>query len=281
MGRLGERGAWLVGAAIVLAVLAVGAIDRNRAENRIPPIPPPCMPDTVECNNARNAKFGPRLEEMRRLDHDFGGRAWIYAIAATAAMVGAAIAAVGRHGSPEEQRREFSHVGVVGVTLGLAAVAIYVLTGREIKPPAEALFLPCLALVVFAAVGGSVTRLGAAGRGGPTPELDDTPSARPQEDRAEPSRFGRQVVIAALGCTALTVLLAWAYAGGQSGDCDVPNDPSAWTTAVGWVAVITACAAGLCAFGCLAVGRWFVALICFVVSPAALIYMLLSTGVAC
>jgi peptidoglycan/LPS O-acetylase OafA/YrhL len=281
MGRLGERGAWLLGAAIVLAVIAVASIDRNRAENKIPPIPPPCMPDTIECNDARNAKFGPRLEEMRRLDHDFDGRAWIYAIVATAAMVGAAIVAVGRHGSSEEQRREFSHVGVVGVTLGLAAVAIYVMTGREIKPPAEALFLPCLALVVLAAVGGSVTRLGAAGREAPRPEGEKAPAAERQEDRAEPGRFGRQIVIAALGCSALTVLLAWVYAGQQSGSCDVPNNPPAWTTPVAWAAVIAACAAGLCAYGCLAVGRWFVALICFVVSPAALIYMLLSTGVAC
>jgi hypothetical protein len=50
---------------------------------------------------------------------------------------------------------------------------------------------------------------------------------------------------------------------------------------VGWAAVITAVAAFLVGLAGLAARRWFVALICVVVNPAALLYMALSTGALC
>jgi len=150
---------------------------------------------------------------------------------------------------------------------------LYLLAGREIEPPATADFLPGLALVAFAAVGGSVTRFQRV--------PDRRASPEPKEDRDRTALFARRFAFAALAFTGLTLLLAWIFAGQQSGSCDVPNNPPAWTIPLGWLAVIAACAAGLCALLGLAGRRWFVALLCFVVNPAALIFMVLSTGAVC
>ncbi len=61
----------------------------------------------------------------------------------------------------------------------------------------------------------------------------------------------------------------------------MPSSAPAWPTAFAWAAVATAAVAGVLALIGLAARRWFIALLCFVVNPAALLYMLLSTGVAC
>src|SRR6266511_3967528 len=236
MSRLRERTPWIAGAVIVAAVLLVGRIDLAHTEDRIPPVPPLCVPDTIECNNARNARFGPRLDEMRRLDHDFDRRAWLYGGIAAVAMGLATAFALARSPSLVGQRRVFADAGVAGIGGSVA---------RAQSPPVEE------AVVERAAAEGpSLGRL-------------------------------RRVALAALFCTGLTVVLAWAFAAPQNGSCDMPSSAPAWTTAFAWAAVATAAAAGVLALIGLAARRWFIALLCFVVNPAALIYMLLSTGVAC
>jgi hypothetical protein len=269
MRRLSERGVWVAGAGVVLVVLVVARIDFVHTESKIPPIPAPCATDSIECNNARNAKFGPRLDEIRRLDHDFDRRAWIYGGLATLAFGLAAVGALVRSPTLAEQRRVFADTGVAGVLLGLAGVFVYWLSGREISPPAGAIFVPCITLLAIAGLGGGAARVQS-----PPPEETAMPQA-PTEGRMKP------VALVALGCTALTVILAWAYAGAQDGSCDVQSQAPAWTTPVAWAAVVTAVAAGLLALAGLAGRRWFVALVCFLVNPAALIYMVLSTGALC
>jgi hypothetical protein len=54
-----------------------------------------------------------------------------------------------------------------------------------------------------------------------------------------------------------------------------------WTGLTGWGAVVTAIAAFLLGPAGLAAGRWFVALVCVVVNPVALLYLVASSGAFC
>ncbi len=227
MRRLSERGAWVAGAGVVLVVLVVARIDLTHTENKIPPIPAPYATDSNECNNARNAKFGPRLDEIRRLDHDFDRRAWIYGGLATLALGLAAVGALVQSSTLPEQRRVFAETGVAGVLVGLAGVVVLWLSSREISPPAGAVFIPCVTLLAIAGLGGSAARI-------QSPPTEETVAAEVSTDpRMKP------VAVTALACTAVTVILAWAYAGAQDGSCDVVSQAPAWTTPVAWAAVVT------------------------------------------
>jgi hypothetical protein len=91
----------------------------------------------------------------------------------------------------------------------------------------------------------------------------------------------RNVARGAFGFTLTTVLLAWVYAGPQDSSCDGGASAPAWTGPVGWLAVISAIAAVVLGLTGLAARRWFVALICLIVNPVALLYMVASTGAFC
>jgi hypothetical protein len=123
------------------------------------------------------------------------------------------------------------------------------------------LLAPSLLLLVLAAVGGTVTRV-----------------QEPTQRERQPLR---RVATAALTCTGLTVALAYAYAGQQDGSCDTQTVGTFWTGLTGWGAVVTAIAAFLLGMAGLAAGRWFVPLVCVVVNPVALLYMVASSGALC
>jgi hypothetical protein len=75
--------------------------------------------------------------------------------------------------------------------------------------------------------------------------------------------------------------LAVVYASGQRGTCDAPAAAAAWVSPAAWAAVISAIAAFVLGLAGLAARRWFVALVCVVVNPGALLYMVLSSGALC
>ncbi len=103
-------------------------------------------------------EFGPRLDEMRRLDHDFDRRAWLYDGVAALAMGLATVLALVRSPSLVGRRRVFADAGVAGVVLGLTGVGVLWFAGPEISPPIGAAFLPCMTLIAVAGLGGSVAR---------------------------------------------------------------------------------------------------------------------------
>jgi hypothetical protein len=135
----------------------------------------------------------------------------------------------------------------------------------NIEPPTGAVLAPAVTMLALAALGGGVTRFQAP------------------EQQPRPQQFSlRNVAIAAISCTAMTVVLAQTYASQQDPSCSGDHVPApAWAGVVGWAAVITAIAAFVLGLAGLAARRWFVALICVVVNPAALLYMVLSTGALC
>jgi hypothetical protein len=238
----GRRISWLAGGTLVLALVVVGWIDLVRTNDEVPPFAPGV--DTLA-----------RYHRIQELDAAFDRRVWIYAVVAAAAMVLACAGA--------DSRRRFSQAGVAGVVLGVAGFGLLALGSRgAVDPPLTALLLPSLTLLVIAAVGSAVERL----RGTPR-----SPSDLPL----------KPVAYAALGCTAATLFLAYAYAHGQDPSCDFPSTDASWSGPVGWVAVVTAAAAFLLGLVGLAARRWVVALTCVVVNPAALVYMIASSGAFC
>jgi hypothetical protein len=241
--------------AVVVAVLAVASFDHARTEAKVPPRP------------AASADYAARYERIRQLDRDFDRRAWIYGGAAAVAMVLATAFALARAPTLAGQRRVFGQAGVFGVVFGLTAVVLLSSVRGFIDPPTLAVFAPCLALLGIAALGGTSTRL----------------QRTPPEEEAAPQRRRplRRIAYAALGCTALTVLLALLYASAQRGTCDTPVPAAAWSTPSAWAAVISAIIAFVLGVSGLAARRWFVALICVVVNPGALFYMVISTGALC
>jgi hypothetical protein len=151
-------------------------------------------------------------------------------------------------------RRTFGWIGVAGVLVAIAGgISLFVRGGY-------ALLVLAGALLLVAAVGGWVARSREAGS-----------APRPLRGPA----------LAALACTAATVLFAWGYASQQPGDCDTPPVHNDWTAIFGWGGALTGAAAFLLGIAGLAARRWFVALIAVFVNPAALLYAALSTGALC
>ena len=150
-------------------------------------------------------------------------------------------------------RRTFGWIGVAGVVAALLAFI-----GVLFHPNHGALFLPAALLLLVAAVGGTITRR--------------------RDGRPLPMR---NAAIAALTCTGLTLVLAYAYASQQDGSCDTPTAHSFWTGFTGWGALFTAACAFILGLAGLAARRWFVALICVFVNPTALLWMVASSGAFC
>jgi hypothetical protein len=232
-------------------MLLIGSIDLSRTNDKVPPLSP-AGPDTVV-----------RFARIRELDPAFTRRSWIYGGVAAVAMGLATAGALAARSSREGQRQVFSQAGVAGVVLGLAGFVLFVIGSRgAVDPPVGALLAPSLTLLAIAAIGGTVSR----SRSGSRP---------PRDLPLKP------VAIAALSCTAATVVLAYAYGGQQDASCDTPTVHTVWTGILGWGAIGSAVAAFVLGLAGLAARRWIVALICVLVNPAALIYMVLSTGALC
>jgi hypothetical protein len=251
---MNERRVWIAGGLAVLAVLVIGRIDLRHTESKVPPFPP------------QGQSTLPRYEEIKRLDEDFDRRAWLYGGVAAVAMGIATAVALARSPTLEGQRRVFSEAGVAGVVLGLVGVVLLWTLRSNIDPPTGAVFAPCLMLLAVAALGGGAARI-------------QRPPA--EEVAALHAREFKRVAVAAVSSTALTVLLAWVFAAPQNGSCVDASSAPDWTSPIGWTAVISAVAAIILGLAGLAARRWFVALICIVVNPAALLYMVLSTGALC
>jgi FtsH-binding integral membrane protein len=238
------------GPLVVIVVLLIGSIDLSRTNDKVPPLST-AGPDTLV-----------RFARIRELDPAFDRRSWLYGGVAAVAMGLATAGALAARSSPEGQRQVFSQAGVVGVVLGLAGFFFVVGSRGPIDPPVGALLVPSLTLFAIAAIGGTVSRSRSA-----TPPHGDLSL--------------KGVAIAALSCTAATVVLAYAYGGQQDASCDTPTVHTVWTGILGWGAIATAVAAFVLGLAGLAARRWIVALICVLVNPAALIYMVLSTGALC
>jgi hypothetical protein len=230
-------------------VLLVGATDQRHAAAKVP------------------TTFSLRdYYRTQQLDHEFEQRAWIYAGIAALAMALAAAGAVARAETLMDRRRIFGEIGVVGIVLALFGIVLRWQVHSDIEPSTASVLAPSALLLAIAGVGGVASRIRRAPLGEPSTPV---------------GRLGG-AAIAALTCTAITAACALAYGIPQNSDCsgNAPSPPG-WTDEVANVGYITGLAAIVLAFVGLAGRRWFVALICFVVNPAAFFYALYASGAGC
>jgi hypothetical protein len=240
---------WVAGAAAVCVVLLVGAIDQRHTAAKVP---------------TRFSLQG--YYRTQQLDNEFEHRAWIYAGVAALAMALAAAVAVARAKRVTDRRRVFAEIGVVGILLGLFGIVLRWQVHSPVEPTTAAVLAPSAFLLAIAGVGGAVSRILRAPPGEPsTPER----------------RLGG-VAIVAITCTAITAACALAYGIPQNNDCSGnASSPPGWTDGVASVGYITGLAGIVLAFVSLVGRRWLVALVCFVVNPAAFFYAVYASGAGC
>jgi hypothetical protein len=267
-GLTSRRGFAFVVAAVAIAVLgAFAVVDEHRTEDRVPAVPEQCPRDDAGCTAEFNDQLGDRLREARRLEDGLEWRAWIYAVAAIGAVAVALFFALRDRPPRATQRRVFADLGVLGVVLLLAASAL--LVGREgglVALPWLPAYAPGLAALVGAAIGGTRARL----LGGAT-----TPATE-GEPRPMWRRLPRYASWVALAATGVMLVLAVTYVEAQPA-CDSGEDAPGWTNELAWTAVVIGIAAVALSLVGLAARRWFVALLCVLVNPAAGALMLLSS----
>jgi hypothetical protein len=241
---------WVAGAAALVVVLYIGAIDQRHTAGKL----------------SGQALSLERYHRIQQLDQDFERRAWVYAGVAAIALALATVVALAQAKTLADQRRVFGEAGVAGIVVGLFAVVLRWQVHSWIEPSTASVLAPSALLLAIAGVGGTISRVQRAPPGEPaTPER----------------RLGR-VALAALLCTAATVVCAIAFAAPQDSSCSGNATPApGWVQLVGTIGWITGAAALILALAGLTARRWFVALVCFVVNPAALLYAIFSTGAGC
>jgi hypothetical protein len=248
--RLDRYLPWVAGAACVVAILYVGAIDQRHTASKVPA--------TLSLSG---------YHRTEQLDDDFERRAWIYAGITAVVLVGAAVAALARAKTVADRRRVFGETGVAGIVMALFGLVLRWQVHSPIEPSTASVLAPSAVLLMIAALGGTISRL-----------------QRPQP--GEPSiperRLGWGVAVAALACTATTVVCAIVWSAPQASSCSGNAPPApGWTHPVGTLGWVTGLAAVILGLIGLTARRWFVALICLVVNPAAFFYALASSGAGC
>jgi hypothetical protein len=243
-----------VAVVVALAGVAAAIVDYRVTLSRVPELPD-CTPYTEQCEQGLDA----RNEERQTLEGDHRRRSWIYSVAVLGAALGATVAASLGRRTPREQQRVFANLGVAGVVLGLVVAGLFLLADTlTIEPGVRPAFLPSVGMLTVAAVGGLITR-GQSGR------------------RLEVGGRKRQIAwrlsLAGLGFTAVTFVLAWIYTEHVS-SCG-PEDDLATRYLLG-TALATSVAAGLFGLLGLLAGRWFLALVYFVLNPVLLLAFVVS-----
>jgi hypothetical protein len=246
---------------VAIAAIAAATADYAITTARVPSAPQ---------HDASTDLFLERIARIRDLQDGFDLRSWGYALV-LAAVAGDAVRMRARTSPPDERRRLFANVGVAGVLLVIAVSAgrfAHGIVSTSIEIPAGPAYLVPVALFVVAAVGG-IHALVASG--------EPMGAAMAVDRRTQWRRVLRHGALVALALTAVTVTLAVIYSG-QQGPCGgAPVEGPDWADALARIAVGTALAAVALAIAGLVVRRWFVAMVCLVVNPGALVYMLLSS----
>jgi hypothetical protein len=256
--RLGWNGVLVAAAAVAVLVVAAAIVDFRHTEQRVPPVPPLCVPDTAACNAARNAQFGPRLDRIEQLEREYRGRAWLYSSLLIAAVAVTSVAAIAGGRPP---RRVVANLGAVGVgALILAVVVVYVGFGLPaLDPPTTPVYAPPVVMLLGALVGTALTR--------------GAPDSLPRISRG---RAARGVLVVGWSLAAVTVLLAWLFGSVEPG-CGSDEQPPSWHDALAAATLGTALAGIAVAVAALVLRRWIPALTWVLVAPAALLYVAASS----
>jgi hypothetical protein len=273
--------------ALCALIVAAATADLLHTESRLPDVSTaPCERESADC---REAELGEQLERDRAaepLQDQYDSRAWLYAFAILA------IAAVATAYTLRSRPRTgwlpvFTNLGVAGVWLGIAAIALLLATDDSslATPPAQTLLLPVV-LLVAAAAGTLIGR--EEGWAEPSPadgarervlqigKLAIHVGTVGQARRSRLEELARLLSTASLLLTGLTCLLALIFVLAQP-DCQTNGSPPRWTNPVDSITAVAAIGGMAAGVGALLLRRWVVATVSLIVCPVALLLVLVST----
>src|SRR5829696_2416294 len=116
-------------------ILAAATADLVHTESHLPDVTPACQPDTPTCRNAKLSEQLARDRAAEPLQDQYDSRAWLY-VPAILAVVGVATAWGLRTRPRSAWPQVFTNLGVIGVWLGIAAIALLLATdGSSLAPP--------------------------------------------------------------------------------------------------------------------------------------------------
>ena len=274
--------------AVCVLIGTIAAVDYAHIESRLPDVERvDCVPTDADCFTANLQQEIARQREAEPLQDQFNSRAWFYAFAILA-TVAVAVAYSLRSRPRGDWLQVFTNVGVGGVWVGIAMIALLVVAGEasiRIRA-APALTIPVV-LLGAAAVGTLIGRsegwsdespVGGVrerviGFGKLAIHVGTAGAAR----RSRVAQLGRWISAAAIALTVVTAILAVAFILPQP-ECPYADEsPPGWTNPIDSAAAVTgvlAIAAGITA---LLLRRWIASLISVVANPIALLAILAST----
>lgn len=270
---------------ICALILGAAVADLIHSESRLPDVSAACQSTTPSCRNAQLSEQLARDRAAEPLQDQYDSRAWLYASAILAVI--ALATAWGLRSRPRTGWLEvFSRLGVVGVWLGIAAVALLLATdGSSLAPPPAPVLLIPVAVLVAAATGTLIGRSEGWAEQGQTDGMRDLVlhagklaihiGTAGQAKRSRLGRLADWLTLVALGLTALTCLLALGSLLGKP-NCAGGTTPG-WTDPLDSLAAITAIGGMAAGIGALLLQRWVAPLISLVVCPVALLLVLAST----
>jgi hypothetical protein len=269
-------------------ILVVAALDLAHTESRLPDVSTAdCGPEHSSCVNAQLSERVARDRAAEPLQDQFNSRAWIYTFA-TLATVAVATAFSLRANPRREWPRIFTNLGVIGVWLAIAVVITLLATDGEpvTIPAAQALTLPVV-LVVAAVTGTLLGRSEGWAEQGQGNGVRDRVihlgriaihvGTAGQAKRSRMEKLARWTIYAALGLSALTLLLALILTTVGQPDCGGGEGPAGWTDAIDSVVAVSAIGGIAAGVAGLVMRRWIVALISLIVCPISLLVVLAST----
>jgi hypothetical protein len=269
-------------------IVVVAAIDYGHAESRLPDVSPrDCDPTNLDCFTANRQEQLVRDREAEPLEDQYSSRAWLYAFAIlTVSAIGAANSL--RTRPRTEWPGVFSNLGVIGVWVGIAAIALILIASEaSINVRAgPALTIP-VALLGAAAIGTIIGRSegwgeesavdGVKGQAKNLGKLAIHIGTGGAAKRSRLEQLAGWFSTGALVLTALTVLLAVAFIVPQPECGGASESPAAWTSPIDSVAAVTGIGAIAAGVAALILRRWIAALVSLVVNPVALLLILAST----
>jgi hypothetical protein len=269
------------------AILIVATVDLVHLESRLPAAPSlQCESKDSSCFNQEAKRRIARADAAKPLERQYRSRAWLYSFAILAA-IGVGVAYSLRSRPRKEWLRVFTNLGVAGVWLAIAVTALLLLTaGAGVEVPAAPAYAIPVLMLAAAAVGTLIgrsedwasegeaegVRAAAMGLGKLAIHIGTAGEAK----RSRMNELARWFTYTALGLTALTGLLAIVFVLAQPG-CEVSGGPPNWTTPIDSIAGGTAILAVAAGIGALVLRRWVPAVICLVLNPISLFFILAST----
>jgi hypothetical protein len=276
----------LVCLALCALILGFATADLVHTESRLPDDLPACDPSSAACIDARASEQQERDRAAEPLQDQYDSRGWVYS-SAILAIVALTVAYRMRTTPRTEWLRIFTNLGVIGVWLGIGAIALLVATDGEsvAPPPGPTLAIPVV-LLVAATCGTLMGRSeGWAERGQvdgvrelfvQAGKLAVDIGTRGQVRRSRMEELGRWLTLITIGLTAITCLFALIFVLAQPG-CDESASPPGWTNPIDSVAAVAAVGAMAAAVGALLLRRWIVAVAGLFVCPVAVLFVLAST----